>query len=192
MHDAPLAGLHRLVWTALMAALIAVGAMVMLPVGPVPVTLQTLFVALAGLVLGPARGGGAMLLYVLAGVMGLPVFSGGKAGFAHLLGPTGGYLFGFACMACIAGFGGLRGLRGREAGDTPIRPSHVALALCCCLAGLAVAYLAGAARLMQVLGIDAGYAMTVGVLPFLPGDVVKIVLAVAAWRFLAVRRLLPR
>lgn len=192
MHDAPLAGLHRLVWTALMAALIAVGAMVMLPVGPVPVTLQTLFVALAGLVLGPARGGGAMLLYVLAGVMGLPVFSGGKAGFAHLLGPTGGYLFGFACMACIAGFGGLRGLRGREAGDTPLRPVHVALALCCCLAGLAVAYLAGAARLMQVLGIDAGYAMTVGVLPFLPGDVVKIVLAVAAWRFLAVRRLLPR
>lgn len=192
MHDAPLAGLHRLVWTALMAALIAVGAMVMLPVGPVPVTLQTLFVALAGLVLGPVRGGGAMLLYVLAGVMGLPVFSGGKAGFAHLLGPTGGYLFGFACMACIAGFGGLRGLRGREAGDTPLRPSHVALALCCCLAGLAVAYLAGAVRLMQVLDIDAAYAMTVGVLPFLPGDVVKIVLAVAAWRFLAVRRLLPR
>jgi len=189
MHDAPLAGLHRLVWTALMAALIAVGAMVMLPVGPVPVTLQTLFVALAGLVLGPARGAGAMLLYVLAGVMGLPVFSGGKAGFAHLLGPTGGYLFGFACMACIAGFGGLRR---RDARDAAIRWPHVALALCCCLAGLAVAYLAGAARLMQVLDIDAARAVAVGVLPFLPGDVVKVVLAVAAWRFLAVRRLLPR
>jgi biotin transport system substrate-specific component len=186
MHDAPLAGLHRLVWTALMAALIAVGAMVMLPVGPVPVTLQTLFVALAGLVLGPARGAGAMLLYVLAGVMGLPVFSGGKAGFAHLLGPTGGYLFGFACMACIAGFGGLHGRDAR-----PGLP-HVVLALCCCLAGLAVAYLAGAARLMQVLDIDVARAVAVGVLPFLPGDVVKVVLAVAAWRFLAARRLLPR
>ncbi|MBZ2172525.1 biotin transporter BioY [Nitratidesulfovibrio sp. SRB-5] len=192
MHDAPLAGLHRLVWTALMAALIAVGAMVMLPVGPVPVTLQTLFVALAGLVLGSARGAGAMLLYVLAGVMGLPVFSGGKAGFAHLLGPTGGYLFGFACMACIAGLGGLRGLRGREARDASIGLPRVALALCCCLAGLAVAYLAGAARLMQVLDIDVARAVAVGVLPFLPGDVVKVVLAVAAWRFLAVRRLLPR
>ena len=189
MHDAPLAGLHRLVWTALMAALIAVGAMVMLPVGPVPVTLQTLFVALAGLVLGHARGAGAMLLYVLAGVMGLPVFSGGKAGFAHLLGPTGGYLFGVACMACSAGLGGLRG---REARGLTIRPSRVALALCCCLVGLAVAYLAGAARLMQVLDIDAARALVVGVLPFLPGDVVKVVLAVAAWRFLAVRRLLPR
>lgn len=186
MHDAPLAGLHRLVWTALMAALIAVGAMVMLPVGPVPVTLQTLFVALAGLVLGPARGAGAMLLYVLAGVMGLPVFSGGKAGFAHLLGPTGGYLFGFACMACIAGLGGLHGRDAR-----PGLP-RVALALCCCLAGLAVAYLAGAARLMQVLDIDMARAVAVGVLPFLPGDVVKVVLAVAAWRFLAARRLLPR
>ncbi len=192
MHDAPLAGLHRLVWTALMAALIAVGAMVMLPVGPVPVTLQTLFVALAGLVLGPVRGAGAMLLYVLAGVMGLPVFSGGKAGFAHLLGPTGGYLFGFACMAFIAGFGGLGGLRGREARDGVIRLPRVALALCCCLVGLAVAYLAGAARLMQVLDIDAAYAVAVGVLPFLPGDVVKVALAVAAWRFLAARRLLPR
>ncbi|NHZ47124.1 biotin transporter BioY, partial [Nitratidesulfovibrio liaohensis] len=69
---------------------------------------------------------------------------------------------------------------------------RVALALCCCLAGLGVAYLAGAARLMQVLDIDVARAVAVGVLPFLPGDVVKVVLAVAAWRFLAVRRLLPR
>lgn len=189
MHDIPLAGLHRLVWTALMAALTAAGAMVMLPVGPAPMTVQTLFVALAGLVLGPMRGAGAMLLYVLAGGMGLPVFSGGKAGFAHLLGPTGGYLAGFVGMACIAGLGGLRG---REALDGRVGLLRTARALCCCLAGLAVAYLAGAVRLMQVLDLDASRAVAVGVLPFLPGDVAKVVLAVAAWRFLAARRLLPR
>ncbi|MGB8933246.1 MAG: biotin transporter BioY, partial [Anaeromyxobacteraceae bacterium] len=87
-----LAATHRLVWTALLAACIAVGGWLQLPIGPVPITLQPLFILIAGYLLGPARGAAAVALYVLAGVLGMPVFAGGKAGLGVLLGPTGGYL----------------------------------------------------------------------------------------------------
>src|SRR5512133_1411896 len=96
-----LAATHRLVWTALLAACIAAGAWLQLPIGPVPVTLQPLFIVLAGFLLGPARGAAAVALYVLAGVLGMPVFAGGKAGLGVLLGPTGGYLVGFILAAAV-------------------------------------------------------------------------------------------
>lgn len=101
-----LANLHRLCWLALMAALMAAGALFHLNLGPVPVTFQDLFVALAGLVLGPRLGFYAVGLYILAGCAGLPVFAGGKAGLGHLIGPTGGYLAGFLALALCAGLGG--------------------------------------------------------------------------------------
>lgn len=105
MQQSPLTELHKQVWTALLAALIAVGALIQLPIGPVPVTLQTFFIVLAGYILGPVSGAAAMLLYILAGAIGLPIFAGGKAGFAVLFGPTGGYLLGFVGTAYLAGFG---------------------------------------------------------------------------------------
>lgn len=182
MPESPLADIHRLVWTSLMAALIAVGAMTVIPVGPVPVTLQTLFVLLAGFALGPRSGTYAMLLYIAAGALGLPVFAGGKSGIAVLFGPTGGYLAGFVVMAWCAGMGGRR----REGGRMT-----VVVAASWALAGLAAAYGLGALRLMSVLDIGMGRAVAVGVLPFMPGDLLKIVAAVAAWRYLRDRRLLP-
>lgn len=165
-----------------MAALIAVGAMTVIPVGPVPVTLQTLFVLLAGFALGPRGGTYAMLLYIAAGALGLPVFAGGKSGIAVLFGPTGGYLAGFVVMAWCAGMGGRRRKGGRMT---------VVVATSWALAGLAAAYGLGALRLMSVLDIGVGRAVAVGVLPFLPGDLLKIVAAVAAWCYLRDRRLLP-
>lgn len=182
MNESPLAGLHRLVWTSLMAALIAVGAMTVIPLGPVPVTLQTLFVLLAGLVLGPRGGATAMLLYIAAGLLGLPVFAGGKAGFAVLLGPTGGYLAGFALTAWCAGMGG----RVREGGRASLALTGAWVA-----AGLLAVYAVGGVRLMAVMDITPDRAFAVGVLPFLPGDCLKAVAAVAAWRHLRNRRLLP-
>jgi biotin transport system substrate-specific component len=99
----PLDRLHGLVWTALLAAAVAGGAWISLPVGPVPVSLQPLFVFLAGFVLGPRRGALCVGLYILAGVLGLPVFAGGRAGLGHVLGPTGGYLLGFVLAAAVCG-----------------------------------------------------------------------------------------
>ena len=176
-----LGAIHRLVWTALLAACIAAGAWLQLPVGPVPITLQPLFVFLAGFLLGPMHGAAAVALYVAAGVLGLPVFAGGKAGLGVLLGPTGGYLVGFVIGAAVAGLAGRRGaplgwVRGLSLG---------ALAL-------AIAYLVGTARLAQVLHLDAKKAIAVGVLPFVAFDGVKVALAMAIARDLKERGLAPR
>jgi len=98
--------LQRIAYTSLMAALIAVGAYIAIPIPivPVPIVLQNLFVLLAGLLLGSRWGLASMGLYLLAGSIGLPVFSGGRGGLAHFLGPTGGYLIGFAVEAWLVGF----------------------------------------------------------------------------------------
>lgn len=91
--------LTMVVW----AALIAGGAQVEVPLGEVPFVLSDFFVLLGGLVLGPWRGAGAVALYLLAGALGLPVFAGGAGGWAHLIGPTGGYLLGFLLAPLVVG-----------------------------------------------------------------------------------------
>lgn len=179
--SSPLASLHRQVWTAMMAALIVVGAMIQLPIGPVPVTLQTLFVVLAGLVLGPVNGAAAMLLYILAGVIGLPVFAGGKAGLAHLFGPTGGYLVGYVGTALLAGIGA----------SSRYEPARIFRSLFWSMLGLGSVFLVGVLRLMFVLDIPAEKAVAIGLAPFIIGDVLKTIAAVVAYRFLHNRRLLP-
>ncbi len=97
--------MQKLCWLAFMASLIGAGAFVYLPIGPVPVTFQDFFVVLAGLALGAKRGALAVLLYILAGALGLPIFSGGRAGLGHLLSPTAGYLAGFVFLAFFSGLG---------------------------------------------------------------------------------------
>lgn len=181
MSEAPLARLHRLVWTALSAASMAGGALLVLPIGPVPVSLQPLFVLLAGFALGPRRGALAVGLYLLAGVAGLPVFSGGGSGLGHVLGPTGGYLLGFALTAFVAGLA----TRGR--GELLSWPRGLLFGA----AGILCAYVLGASWLARVLGLGLNQALAVGVAPFLPADGLKIVAAVACYRFLSRCNLLP-
>lgn len=177
----PLGAIHRLVWTALLAACIAVGAWMQLPIGAVPVTLQPLFVFLAGYLLGPASGAAAVALYVAAGVLGLPVFAGGKAGLGVLLGPTGGYLVGFVLGAAITGLAAPRG-----------RPIGWVRGVLTGLLALLVAYAVGATRLAQVLKFDARKAIAVGVAPFILFDLVKVGVALVVARHLRARGLTPR
>lgn len=92
-----------LAYIAVFAALISALSQINVAFGPVPFTLQTLGVALTALVLGPWRGAAAVLLYVAVGVAGLPVFAGGRAGLAVLLGPTGGYLVSFIVGSILIG-----------------------------------------------------------------------------------------
>lgn len=91
------------VMSALFAALIIVGAYIKVPVPPVPFTLQTLFVVLAGLTLGPKYGGLSVLVYMLLGLAGLPVFAGGSGGIGSVVMPTFGYIIGFAAGAVLSG-----------------------------------------------------------------------------------------
>jgi biotin transport system substrate-specific component len=175
---APLTGtrqaLTRLSFTALFAALIASGAFVAIPIGPVPVVLQNFFTLLAGLVLGPFLGGASVALFLAAGAIGAPVFAnnGSPMGIARLLGPTGGYLLGYLLGALAAGV--IAGLP---------RPGRVLpwwrLALAA-LTGIAVGYVPGLLRLKMVLNAEWPRVLLAGLYPFLPGDILKGIAAVLA------------
>ena len=157
---------------ALFAALMAAGTFIAIPipVSPVPVVLQNLFVLLAGLVLGPLMGSAATGIYLLVGAIGLPVFAGAKGGIAHFFGPTGGYLAGYILAALIAG---LVAGRPRPEVGTPVW--RLALAT---IAGALAIYVPGVLRLKAVLGADWTKALALGFLPFIVGDVVKMAIAV--------------
>ena len=94
-----------MVFAALFAALTAAVSPFKIPLGftPVPITLQTLMVLLSGAMLGPYYGALAMILYILVGALGLPVFAGGGSGIGALLGPSGGYLFSYFIAAFVVG-----------------------------------------------------------------------------------------
>lgn len=147
-------------------ALTAVGAYILIPVPPVPITLQTLFVNLAGALLGGSLGALSQVVYILLGVIGLPVFAGGKAGAGVLFGPTGGYLIGFVAGAYV--IGRLTALRRK--------PGFVWL-FCAMSAGIAIVYVTGIVQLMIVAKLDYDKAIAVGLVPPLPGDILKIILA---------------
>jgi len=155
-----------MIYASMFGALTAIGALSATPRQPVPVTPQTLFLYLAGSLLGGSLGALSQVLYVILGVIGLPVFSGGKAGLGVFLGPTGGYLIGFIAGAFVTG----KIIEVRE------KPGLVWIVLAM-LAGTAAVYTLGALQLVLIGKLSVGKAATVGVLPFLPGDALKIAAA---------------
>lgn len=147
-----------------------------LPFTPVPVTLQPLFVILAGALLGPWAGASAMAGYLALGVGGAPVFSAGHAGLPWLLGPTGGYLIAYPAAAFLVGV---------LAADTrSTLRLGVALA-----AGVAALYLGGVSQLWILTRQDLGALLVQGVLPFLIGDLIKVLVALGLVQ--ALRRTRP-
>lgn len=160
--------IRSMVLTSLFAALTAVGAYIAIPIGPVPVTLQTLFITLAGLLGGRKIGLSAAGIYLLAGAAGLPIFSGGTGGFAHLAGPTGGFLIGIVVCAGVAGiFGDLARSAARRRALLPVLLFIGALA-----AGASI-YLTGVPWLKIYLELSWKQAFAVGLLPFIVGDLLK-------------------
>lgn len=160
------------VYSSLMAALIAVGAFIAIPIGPVPIVLQNLFVMLAGLLLGARWGMASVGLYLLAGICGLPVFSGGGAGLGHFFGPTGGYLISYLPAVFIVGF-------------VAKRSSALVVRAGSLVGAHVIIYALGVTWLKVATGMTFAKAMTVGMVPFLLGDVIKIVAAVLIARALA-------
>jgi biotin transport system substrate-specific component len=161
------------VFTALLVAAAVVPG---IPVGGlgVPITLQTLAVMLTGLVLGPVRGGLAVLLYLLLGFVGLPVFSRGQSGLQVLSGPTAGYLVSFVVAALVVGLAARVVLRRTR------RSLWVALLLAASfVTTVAVVHVLGVLGLMVNLRLPLSAAVSAD-LPFLPGDLVKDVVAVVA------------
>ena len=155
------------VFTALFAALICAGSVIAIPAGPVPIVLQNAFAVLAGLLLGPIQGAGAVGLFLIAGALGLPVFSGGKGGFAVFAGPTGGYLAGYFFAALVAG------LAVRRAPADDVKAS-VPIVISATVAAFTAIYIPGVLGLKRVLGLSLADAIAKGFIPFLIGDAIKI------------------
>lgn len=168
---------YQMVLTALFVALTAVGAFIRIPTPTVPFTLQILFVFLAGILLGPGRGALSQLIYVLLGLVGVPIFTGG-GGFGYVFQPSFGFLLGYIGGAAVTGWIARAG-----------KPSLLRTVLAC-VAGLAAIYAAGLPYMAWVLNVHlekklpASYIITNGMLVFLPWDAVKVAAAAALAKIL--------
>jgi biotin transport system substrate-specific component len=158
--------IRQMTLVSLFAALTAAGAFISIPLYPVPITLQNLFTLLAGMTLGSILGGSSQIIYVLLGIIGLPVFADFKAGIGVLFGPTGGYLFGFIIASYIIG----KIIELKKEKD--IFYYFLAGGI-----GIIIIYISGITQLSLVTGIGIKKALMVGVFPFLPGDILKIIAA---------------
>lgn len=162
--------IYTMARVALMAALTAVAAQVVIPIFPIPFTLQVFAVVLSGLLLGPRYGALAMAIYLLIGAVGAPVFFGFQGGIGHILGPTGGYLVSYPAAAAVAGFA-------TTAAYNATRRKALWVSFLAGTAGLAVIYALGVAWLMILSQLPLVATLAQGVLPFILFDLLKIALA---------------
>ena len=179
-------GYHRYLTAqvaALMIVLVSIGAVVAIPMpfSPVPIVLQNAFVVLTGVLLAPGWAIATVLLYLVLGAAGLPIFAGATGGIPHLVGPSAGYLWSYPVAAAIPSLilrGGFRGTAKTALGrSVPI----LAAAL---LAGFLVPYPLGTFWLSHVLELSYLETIPIGVVPFLPLDGIKLVALVFVLRIL--------
>jgi len=154
--------------SAVFSVLTAIGAWISipLPITPVPFTLQVFFVLLSGAVLGGRLGALAQIIYLLLGLIGLPVFAGGESGPGVLIGPTGGYLLGFVVGAYLTG----------RISQNERLSSFIRMAIAT-LSGLLPIYMLGEIGLWLWLRSSLPVLLMIGVVPFLPLDAVKAIMA---------------
>ncbi|MCU4925717.1 biotin transporter BioY [Halobacteria archaeon AArc-dxtr1] len=159
---------------SLLAALMGATAGVVIPISAVPGTLQMLVVFLAGLFLGPVWGAISMVLYLAAGAVGAPVFAGWSAGLGSLVGPHGGFLWAFPVGAFVVGAIVHRGRTVRD----PATVSRLVI-VAALLVATVVVYVGGFAWYAWVTETSVVEAFTIVALPLLPGDVLKMLAALA-------------
>ncbi|MDR3283652.1 MAG: biotin transporter BioY [Treponema sp.] len=167
---------NRSVFTAFFAALIAVTCFISIPVGilGVPIVLQNMFVILAGALLGSVQGAAAVGLFIVAGALGLPVFAGGRGGFAVLAGPTGGYLAGYFIGSLTTGL-----ILGRpKVAEKKASLWQYLKIMGAALAGFAIIDVLGAFHLMRLNSLTPLAAVMMGIVPFAPGDLIKAALLI--------------
>jgi biotin transport system substrate-specific component len=168
--------LQMSLYCAFFAALMVAGGYIALPIGPVPVVLTDFFIMCAGLFLGAKYGAMSCILYLLLGLIGLPVFAGGNGGFGAFFGPTGGFLIGYLPMAALVGWISTR------------KKDSVLLTLCGLLLGNVVLYAIGIPLLFYNAHLESwAAAFGAGLIPFIPGLCAKIALAATLKKLLFVR-----
>ena len=156
---------HQLTLIGLMAAVTCILGPISLPIGIVPISLTNLAIYFSVYVLGRKRGTLSYLVYLFIGLIGIPVFSGFSGGFTKLFGPTGGYLIGFIFIALISGI------------FIDKFPNKIYMCFLGMILGTIVTYIFGTSWLAYQTNITFNASLSVGVLPFIPGDIVKMVIA---------------
>jgi biotin transport system substrate-specific component len=182
-----LADIKKIIVLPLFAAMIAVGSYMSLPLGPVPIVMQNFFVLLAGLVLGPSAAGASACLFLLMGAAGLPVFAGAAGGIARFAAPSAGFLVSYPLGAWLCGFLSGPGqnnqaLNGAEEIPGARKSRGLILYgrdLCAVLAAQVLIFAIGLFWLKIRLGLDWPETLAIGLLPFLPGDIIKTLAAPA-------------
>ena len=152
---------------AIMAAVCCVLGPIAVPIGPIPVSLSLIAIYLSAYALGAKKGTLAVLIYILLGAVGLPVFSGAEGGIAKLIGPTGGYIIGFIFTCFISGW---------FIEHFQVKQFYFQIAGM--LLGLVICYIFGTAWFMLVTANDLGKSLTLCIYPFIPFDIAKIVICV--------------
>lgn len=166
--------IKQIILVGLFAALTAAGAFIQIPIGTVPITLQFLFTGLSGIILGAKLGALSQLVYILIGLIGVPVFAGGIGGIAAIARPSFGYLLGFIIGAYVIG----------KLAESRKKVGFIRL-FTSLIAGMVVIYAVGVPYLFLVVKYVVGKDLSIitaiktGFLVFLPGDLVKC--AIAAW-----------
>lgn len=175
--------LLKVAFIALFAAIVCIGCFLRIPLGPIPIVLQNALCILTGALLGSYLGGAPTALFLAAGLIGLPVYSGGTSGIAVWAGPTGGFLPGYLIGAVVTGFiaGKPSVMEKKISWKTVLR---ISIAI---FAGMVVLYVPGIfhfARWAQVAGkVPAeksafSYTMAACVIPYIPGDLLKIAVSI--------------
>jgi len=156
---------RQLALIGVIAAVICILGPLSLPIGIVPISLTNLAIYFAIYALGRKRGTLSYIVYLFIGLVGLPVFSGFSGGFPKLFGPTGGYLIGFILMAFISGI------------FIDKFPSKIYMCFLGMVLGTIITYILGTTWLAYEAHMGFNKALAVGVLPFIPGDIAKIIIA---------------
>ncbi|MBE6729081.1 MAG: biotin transporter BioY [Ruminococcaceae bacterium] len=162
--------LYKVCISGIFATIICVLSFVNFPIGAVPVTLATLGIMIAGVVLSPLEAVMATVTYVLIGLIGIPVFSGVSGGIGVLLGPTGGYIWSYPVFALVISLSNL--IRSKT------KTLEIVVLFVLCLLGTAFCYFLGVAQYINVCDTNFYTAFVTCVVPFIPIDIIKITAAV--------------
>lgn len=168
---------RQLTQMALMLALLIICSQLTIPLGPVPITLQTFAILMIGLVLPPKYAGLTTLIYLVVGLFGLPVFSGGTGGFGSFISPSFGFVIGFIPASFIISY-----LKQR------LKPETNSKLMGTTLIGTVILYIIGLSYMYiifrNVLDIETGFThvLQLGLIPFIPGDIFKALLAIFVYK----------
>lgn len=157
-------------YIGMFAALTAIGAFITIPVGPVPITLQSFFVLLSGIILGSRKAMFSQIAYVMLGLVGLPIFSGFSGGFQHMLKPSFGFLIGAIAAAYCVG-------KITEKQNTAKNLSFAVFAGTVVLYAIGLPYMYYVLNIMLAKNLSIMQVLNMGMFMFIPGDTLKAIIA---------------